>query len=375
MTIGALIRDLRNALGWSQGKLAKRLCELGTATMTRDLVSRWENDRRTPRPYWLRHLATALDVPLAILEESVRRRDFLSSTASGIIAPLAAADLIYNGFAAALTGGPNADDWRERVATYGRDYMSAGSATIQRRLATDLVIIQQQLDTPDTWGAAARLMTLYGKTFPGSDGAKAISWYRVAAEAADRSGDDRSRVWVRGRAAIALGYEGAALPVAKMFADQALALDERPSLGRVNALMGRAHAAAIEGDRDTASDLLAEGRRTFDRAGSEDSAESDYAVPWWRMNVFISLLAARLGDEHTAVDAQDQAARNLPASMPRFRTHLELHRALMLARSGDRTGGVDYGRRALDALPPEKHSLTLRMLMAEVERDPAPIGS
>ena len=39
----------------------------------------------------------------------------------------------------------------------------------------------------------------------------------------------------------------------------------------------------------------------------------------------------------------------------------------MLARAGDRTGGIATARSALDALPPEKHSLTLRMLMSEVE--------
>ncbi len=57
-----------------------------------------------------------------------------------------------------------------------------------------------------------------GEVTPGSDGAKAAHWYRMAAEAADRGGDPRTRVWVRGRAAIAVGYEGAALPVARMFA-------------------------------------------------------------------------------------------------------------------------------------------------------------
>ncbi|GAA2495400.1 hypothetical protein GCM10010393_29270 [Streptomyces gobitricini] len=86
------------------------------------------------------------------------------------------------------------------------------------------------------------------------------------------------------------------------------------------------------------------------------------------MNVFVSLLAARLGDETTAVDAQEAARRELPDSLPRFATHLEMHRGLMLARSGDKRGGTAYARAALDALPPEKHSLTLRLLMAEVEQ-------
>lgn len=75
---------------------------------------------------------------------------------------------------------------------------------------------------------------------------------------------------------------------------------------------------------------------------------------------------ARLGDEKGAVEAQEAARRELPGTLPRFATHLELHRGLMLARAGDRTGGVAYARSAMDALPPEKHSLTLRMLMHEI---------
>jgi hypothetical protein len=35
---------------------------------------------------------------------------------------------------------------------------------------------------------------------------------------------------------------------------------------------------------------------------------TDYAIPWWRHNVHISLLAARLGDAPTAIKAQDDAA-------------------------------------------------------------------
>ncbi|MFC9587857.1 hypothetical protein ACFVJ8_34210 [Streptomyces yangpuensis] len=40
----------------------------------------------------------------------------------------------------------------------------------------------------------------------------------------------------------------------------------------------------------------------------------------------------------------------------------------MLARSGDVIAGTTHARGALDALPAEKHSLTLRLLMAEVEQ-------
>lgn len=44
----------------------------------------------------------------------------------------------------------------------------------------------------------------------------------------------------------------------------------------------------------------------------------------------------------------------------------------MLVRSGDREGGVAYAQAALAALPSEKHSLTLRMLMEEIKK---PSGS
>jgi hypothetical protein len=84
------------------------------------------------------------------------------------------------------------------------------------------------------------------------------------------------------------------------------------------------------------------------------------------MGVFQSLLFARMGDERKALEAQEAATAELPASLPRFATHLEIHKGLMLVRQGDRIGGMNYARSALDKLPPNKHSLTLRMLLEEM---------
>ncbi|GIL29150.1 helix-turn-helix domain-containing protein [Actinocatenispora comari] len=370
--LGELIRGLRLTHGWSQSRLASEVCRVsGQCTVTRSEVSRWETGRRIPTPVWLRHLAAALQTPLATFDEAVRtmdRRTLITDLAATAIAPLAAADLIRSGFAAALRSGrPSIEAWQERLEQYGRDYMTQGAGTIRQRLAGDLVLLQQQLEHPQLWAVASKLMTLYGKTFPGSDGAKAAGWYQLAANAADRSGDDDTREWVRGRAAIALGYEGASLPVAAMFANQAVAIgDGRPTLARVNALMGRAHAAAILGDRRTALRLVDDGRRTFDHAGSDEQA-SDYSVPWWRFNVFTSLLGARIGDEQLVDEAQTAARSALPASLPRFRTHLDMHQGMLLARLGNRDAGATYAQSALDELPPEKHSLTLRMLMDEIK--------
>lgn len=366
MAVGALLRELREARGWSCGRLADAVNDAFGTAFDRQDVARWERPGGAPGAFHLRCLSAVLDVPLSVLEGDVKRRTFISDVAATAIAPIVASDLLSAGFAARLDGGPPVDEWEARLATYGTEYMKLGAADIQRRLAGELVVVQQQLENPRLWSVSSRMMTLYAKTFPGSDGSKAVSWYRMAAAAADQSGDESARVWVRGRAAIALGYEGASLGVADVLADEAMGISGgKPSLGLLNAVMGKAHAAAIRGDTKAARILAERGRRIFDRTGSYDQT-SDYAVPYWRMNVFLSLLLARLGDEKGAVEAQDAARRELPATLPRFATHLEMHRGLMMARAGDRAGGAAYARAALDALPPEKHSLTLRMLTEEI---------
>src|SRR3982074_1634717 len=137
MSVGALIRELRLTLGWSQGRLASELCEAAQhATVTREDVSRWEHGKRRPGPFWMRHLARVLQVPLPTLERvDVRRRDFIKGVAATLVAPIVASDLIEAGFAAALTNRRlTPDKWRDKITRYGRDYMSLGAAEMQTAL-------------------------------------------------------------------------------------------------------------------------------------------------------------------------------------------------------------------------------------------------
>ncbi|MFY1674402.1 helix-turn-helix domain-containing protein [Plantactinospora sp. WMMB334] len=301
-----------------------------------------------------------------VLGDSVNRRGALALAAT-VVASAAVADLVQHGFAAAIGPRRDVDEWVARAEAYGQDYMSLGAAELQGRLAADLVVLQQELDSPHLWGVAARLMTVHGKTLPDNDGGRgAIRSYEMAAVAADRSGDLETRVWVRGRAALALAYEGAHLPVAARFAEQAVALADRPTLGRLNALTAQAHVAACRGQVTAALAGLDDARRLFDAAGSSEQI-SDFAVPPWRFHTFESMLLSRLGHP-AAVAAQEAADRTRPATLPRFATHIELHRGLMMASAGDAAAGLGYARRALDRLPPERHSLSLRLMLAEVER-------
>lgn len=350
-TDGAKLRAAREAARLSLAALARR------TQYSKGYLANVESGQRRVTP------AVAVAYERALGDE-MERRGLLTGLAATVVAPAAVSELLRRGFAAALDGKGSVEEWAARTEAYGRDYMMIGAGQLQQRLAGDLVVMQQHLERPGLWASAARLLTVYGKTTPAAR--EAASWYRLAAVTADRSGDLDARVWVRGRSALALAYEGAGLQTARTLAEQALALSDRPTLGALNAHMALAHAAGHVGDRDTALAELDAARRVFDLAGSEEQV-SDFAVPEWRMQTFTSMLLSRLGDPR-AEQAQQAADRARPATLPRFATHIELHRGLMMVAAGDRAGGVAYARAVMEALPPERHSLSLRLMMAEIEQ-------
>ncbi|GGJ92274.1 hypothetical protein GCM10010123_22620 [Pilimelia anulata] len=350
---GSRLREARQAAGVTLTAMAAATC------YSKGYLSNIELGRRPVPP----EVLLAYERELADMD----RRSVLTGLAATALAPAAVGELLHRGFTAALGKRPDTERWLDRTATYGTRYMQLGAAEMQTALAGDLVVLQQQLEQPQLWAVAARLMTVYGKTLPSNTGgAGAIRWYRIASVLADRSGDDATRVWVRGRTALALAYEGASLSVARDLADAALAIDDRATLGRLNALVASAHIAGWRGDGAAARRLLDDARRVFDVAGSAEQI-SDFAVPAWRFSTFASMLLSRLGDP-TAEREQGAADAQRPATLPRFATHIELHRALMLARAGDRAGGRAYARTALDRLPVEKRSLSLRLMAAEIDR-------
>lgn len=353
--LGAKLREAREAEGVKLSAVAKR------GDFSVGHMSNVEAGRRKVTDQVVLAYARALG------EDCMRRRGLITGAlGAGIIGPAAAGELIREGFTSALKRHDADEKWRVRVVGYGRDYMAIGASQLQQRLEGDLITLQQQLETPAMWASASRLLAVYGKT--SANPREAIGWYRLAVRAADRSEDLPVRVWVRGRAAIALAYEGAALPRAQQLADQAVAMSDRPSIGRLNALVARAHIAA--GRRDLAGAIEADeaARRVFDQVASPDGEISDFAVPPWRMATFRSMLWARLGDVRRGEQAQDEADDGRPAELVRFATHIELHRGLMMAHAGDGESGLEYARAAMDALPVERRSQTLRLVLREVER-------
>ncbi|MQA26546.1 MAG: helix-turn-helix domain-containing protein [Micromonosporaceae bacterium] len=343
MRIGDQLRVAREKAGVTLAQLAAR------TSYSRSYLCNVEAGRKTAGP------AVVLAYERGLRDE-MKRRGLLTGVAAGIVAPAAASELLLRGFAAALDGRKSEDEWRHRADEYGRDYMELGAPELQDKLSGDMIVLQQHLETPALWGTAAKLMTLWGKVSGGPR--ESIRWYRFAGDAADRSEDDDLRVWVRGRAAIALAYEGAALPVARTFAQHALDLSDKPSLGALNARLALGHAVAIQGDVDTAARELEQAKRVFDVAASEEQV-SDFAVPEWRMAIMLGLGYARLGDERRALTEHATVKATIPKHLVRFDAHMALHQGLLMARAGDKPAGLAYAKASLDKLAPEKRSQSL----------------
>jgi transcriptional regulator with XRE-family HTH domain len=73
-SFGAMLTRIRLARGWSQLRVAERLCAAsGVATVTRNEMSRWERGDRVPSRFWLGWLALVLEVPVEELAGAAAR--------------------------------------------------------------------------------------------------------------------------------------------------------------------------------------------------------------------------------------------------------------------------------------------------------------
>ena len=137
--IGALLRALRDQTGRSQSEQADLLSELAGRPVTRNEVSRWENEARLLTSHWQRHYAASFGVPVAALRravaiskarrrqagrdegDSVRRRAFI-----GVMAGLAvSAPTVLAGTASRRIGPAEITQLERRTARLRRldDYL------------------------------------------------------------------------------------------------------------------------------------------------------------------------------------------------------------------------------------------------------------
>ena len=205
---------------------------------------------------------------------------------------------------------------------------------------------------------AAKLATVFGMTVASTgDPVGALRWYRTATGLADESDDTATRVWVRGRGALTMGYEGADRGRVIALAEEAVALSAKPSAGLLEAQVALAQAQAAVG-------LGAEAQRSLDAAldmfpdVETSGAPTIYAMPAWRMAMSASLVYCRLGDARRATRAQELSTELRPPGLIRFETHIEMHRAIL-------ERDVGHARNVLAAVPSGHVSLPVLKLAEE----------
>lgn len=357
MSVGALIRALREARGWSQGRLASALCEVSARpTLTREEISRWENGKRSVGPFWLAHLARTLGLPVEVLE------------AAGVGHPSPVGEFARQGLVAALEGRASVDDWQEVADDYGRAFMTLSARAIEPQLAGDLLLLRRVMaGSQHLWEPTARLSVVMGMAVASLNGpAASARWYRTAVKCADRSGGLALREWTRGQGALALVYEGGEPSSLITMATEALALSERPSMGRLCALLAQAHCYARLGEPGPARRAIRAADEMFPSVDSPPFT-TVFSMPQWGYSLTKTLVHARLGDVEQSQREQDIADRLRPGGLGRFAAHTSVHRALSFVRSGDVGVGLELARRTVAELPTEQQSRVLGGFVAEVE--------
>uniref|UniRef100_A0AAU2UZI9 Helix-turn-helix domain-containing protein n=1 Tax=Streptomyces sp. NBC_00003 TaxID=2903608 RepID=A0AAU2UZI9_9ACTN len=357
MTIGELTKILRSGKGWSQADLAERLCNAsGRPTLTREEVSRWESGKRSPGRFWLPFLADVLSVP----------REALEAAKAGH--PSALGEAARQALMEAMGDPVAVDDWHRIADDYGHGFMAQSSRAVEPRLAGDLLLLRPKLasGTPNLWAAAGRLGVVMGMASASLNGpASSVRWYRTAVAAADKSGCTGLREWTRGQGSLALVYEGAdPEPVIRMASD-GLALSEKPSLGRLCALLALAHGY---GKLDQPARALRALRAADDMFPSVETSEdaSVFCMSRWGFSLTKTLVYARLGDIEQSQAEQDTSDALRPKHLGRYAAHTGVHRALSVVKSGDVGTGLDMARETLAGLPEDQRSQVLQGFVSEV---------
>lgn len=169
MALGGLIKDLRQARGWSQTDLANTLCLVsGHPTIGREEVHRWETEKVIPRKFWLGHLASAFNLPLDLLVAEAKlsrmnRRGFLSLSALTVAHRKLATELT------ASIAGSDAGTLATVQTTHGTDLVIAALA--DRGSRRHLTIWMSNGESPILRVNAAGILA----KLPGQDAAEQVA--------------------------------------------------------------------------------------------------------------------------------------------------------------------------------------------------------
>ncbi|WP_308191813.1 helix-turn-helix domain-containing protein [Kitasatospora humi] len=345
-SVADLIRAAREKKGWSQPKVGRELGRAegkGGTGPGRDQVSRWERGGRMPK-YWLPYLVEVLDLDLAdtvnagptgpeetgtgdtvesVIELSRRdvvdRRGFVAASSAYALAALGLPD-------------PDAILRRVRVKSGGKPHVGRGEVAAIRQMTRSLgdaaaelgggharhLAVRYLHDDVAPWldgswtevigrelfAATAQLVHLAGWMAQDEGNQDAAQQYyahsfRLASEAGNA---ELAATALRGLAvqAIDLGFRATAVRISEECVDQAKDIDDPRALAYYQATL--ANAAALDGDRRTATTSLTASQTAIERATGApgESWASHYSTGRWAHEA--GMILAQLGDYTSALD-------------------------------------------------------------------------
>jgi transcriptional regulator with XRE-family HTH domain len=322
-SLGALLARTRLDTGKSQLRIAELLCATsGQPTVTRHEVSRWEREERIPNDYWLRWLATVLEITLDELERAAavarERRSQL-----GYPAVTGHRRLVADDRCGSLSVLPGARLTAERIDTLRRMDDLVGGADLGRIVDQELGRTLRRIQADPSRPGQRALLPLVAELaqlagWVAADAGQPVATaraHRIGLRAATAAGDDPLAGHVIATLAHLSPPEDPRLALAQSRAGYARA-GRRASAGTRSLLLHRvAFAAARVGDRRTCERSLAEAERVFDH---RDPAQE----PGWTYWFDETELAAMTGRCYVALGRPRLAEPLLRGSLDGGRVRL-----------------------------------------------------
>jgi hypothetical protein len=304
-------------------------------------------------------------------EEIMRRRYFLANAAAlaalGKVDTPAAVQTIRKEMNLSLAeerAGADAAEWQEIAQDYGESYPVAAPAELIEPLMVDMLGVQAAIRrnerTPaqrDLLQVAAILSAFIAQTVANlGQPLEARRWWRTAKNAADRSGDPYTALWVRGREIIR-AIESRPIPAILQLIGEAEGIaSQAPPEATLELVAAKAQTLALAGRGSEATEALYILRKRF---GESPAGFSGNILSWGqeRLHGTESFAYSRIGKlpeaEIATSDGLQLYARNGNSSI-RHRAGLQLSLAFALISSGDVNEGLSHARACLSILP-ESH--------------------
>lgn len=234
------------------------------------------------------------------------------------------------------------EDWDAVVEDFSRRLVTDPSPAYGEALLVQLVVARQQnIDfgaTADRLRAVAQLSQIYGLWLGNrGDVVSARGWYRSASMVADRSGDNFTRIFVRGRALSRGTYEGYTARETIKGVEAALNITRKPCLGALEAYSALVHVHGLTEDLRSGRAAVDNMQRVTDRL--PDSETGKVAGPVGRTASFHNYLECRVGSRRDADRAFAEADLVL-RPVPVWHAEAKVYYGRALVKDGDVEDGI-----------------------------------